>query len=60
VSGAQPVLKCAICLLLNTVRDPREGETLFKGVLVCGDHLREIRGSSSSPAARAVKDLVGE
>jgi hypothetical protein len=50
-------LVCGVCVLINKFRDPRPGVTLYKGLLVCKEHLQEA-ASSGSDAARAVKDLT--
>ena len=56
--GTMQGAKCGLCLLLNSAREERAGLTLFLGLAVCREHLREVHDRADSPAARAIRRLV--
>jgi hypothetical protein len=57
VSGSW-VPSCAICELLNTGSSVVPATTELHGVAICLRHLREVHGSDTSKAARAVQRLA--
>lgn len=50
--------RCAVCEVLNGVKAIAPATTSLHGIPICGAHVREVHGSESSAAAKAVRRLA--